>query len=131
MNEPTTDAVRSGPIRSGSAAGRPRPVDEPEPGWPDGTEATPVLGEANERADRRLLDWVPAAEPGRTSDPDYPIEDGFPHPHWVREPAEHRLATHPVVIAESAVVLRLLVALLAAAFLLGLTVFYPVSPLGH
>lgn len=117
MNEPTTDVVRSGPIRSGSVVRRTPPrVD---------------LSEANPPPDLRLLDWVPAAEPDRASGPDYPIEGGVPHPHWVREPSEHRLAAHPVVVRESAAVVRLLVALAVAAFLLGMTVFYPVSPLGH
>ncbi len=78
-----------------------------------------------------LLDWVPVSEPGRAARLDYPIEGGVPHPHWIRESAEHRLAAHPVVVRESAVIVRLLVALAIAAFLLGMTVFYPVSPLGH
>jgi len=110
MSEPTTDAVRSGPIRSGSAFGQPPPL---------------VDLEADPGPNLRLLDWVPAAE--RHSD--YPIEGGVPHPHWVREPAEQPLAAHPVVISESAAVVRLLVALAVAAFLLGMTVFYPASPL--
>jgi hypothetical protein len=35
------------------------------------------------------------------------------------------------VVRESAAVVRLLVVLAVAAFLLGMTVFYPVSPLGR
>jgi hypothetical protein len=62
---------------------------------------------------------------------DYPIESGVPHPHWIREQAEHRISSGRVSIDESGAVVRLLVALAVIAFLLGLTVFYPVSPLGH
>lgn len=110
MNQLTTNAVRPVQIRSGSAFGRPPPL---------------VDLQADPAANLRLLDWVPAAEPGR----DYPIEAGVPHPHWVRHPAEQPLAAHPVVIRESAAVVRFLVGLAVAAFLLGMTVFYPVSPL--
>jgi hypothetical protein len=117
MNGPTTDAVRSGPVRGGSALGRTPPrfdLDEPDPA-----------------PNPRLLDWVPATDPRVVPGGDYPIEGGVPHPRWVPESAEHRLASHPIVVAESAAVVRLLVVLAVAAFLLGLTVFYPVSPLGH
>jgi hypothetical protein len=76
-----------------------------------------------------VLDWVPASETGHAARLDYPIEGGVPHPRWIREPAEHRLAAHPVVVRESAAVVRLLFGLAIAAFLLGMTIFYPVSPL--
>jgi hypothetical protein len=115
MNEPMTNAVRSVQVRSGSAFGRP----------PQRVDL-----EADSAPNPRLLDWVPAAEPRRPSAHDYPIEAGVPHPHWVRDPAERPLAAPPVVIRDSPVVVRLLVGLAVAAFLLGMTVFYPVSPLG-
>jgi hypothetical protein len=111
MSQPTMTAVR-GQVRSGSAFGRPPPLVAFE------TDPIPNLW---------LLDWVPAAESGR----DYPIEAGVPHPSWVRQPAEQPLGARPVVIRESAAVVRLLVGLAVAAFLLGMTVFYPVSPLGR
>lgn len=111
----STNAVRSIEIRSGSAFGRPPQL---------------VDFEADPATDPRLIDWVPAAEPRRATTSDYPIEAGVPHPSWVLAPAEHRLAERPVVITESAAVVRLLVGLVVAAFLLGMTVFYPVSPLG-
>lgn len=110
MIEPAATPVRPGPVRGGSAVGRPPAL---------------VNLEAEPGPNLRLLDWVPTAEPGR----DYPIEAGVPHPHWVRQPPEQPLAAHPVVIRESAAVVRLLVGLAVAAFLLGMTVFYPVSPL--
>jgi hypothetical protein len=89
----------------------------------------PTLEEVDPVRQSPLLDWVPASEPSRAAPLDYPIEGGVPHPRWVREPAEHRLAAHPVVVRESAAVVRLLFGLAIAAFLLGMTIFYPVSPL--
>jgi hypothetical protein len=122
VHDPDHVVVRAGPVRSGSARGRAaRPPSAPiEPLANSIVEQTASPGP---------FDWVPTTEPERGED--YPIEGGIPHPHWVREPAEHRLAAHPVVVSESAVIVRLLVALAVAAFLLGMTVFYPVSPLGH
>lgn len=93
------------------------------------TATVPSLEDVDPAAQPPPLDWVPASEPGRAARLDYPIEGGVPHPHWVRHLAEQPLAARPVVIKESPLVVRLLIGLAVAAFLLGMTVFYPVSPL--
>jgi hypothetical protein len=131
VNELERVRVRPGPVRPGSAvAPSPRSVDEPGPETWDGPATNPVALPGGS-AHTRLFDWVPSAEPGATSGRDYPIEAGLPHPRWVPDRAEHSMASSPIVVAESPTVVRLLAALALAAFLLGLTVFYPVSPLGR
>jgi hypothetical protein len=126
VNDHATIRVRPGRIRSGSAIGTTRPLVPTHEAPSDRVDR-----DAQGSAHPGLFDWVPTSESVRTRASDYPIEGGVPHPHWLRGPAEHGLATRPVVVAESALVVRLLIALAIAAFLLGLTVFYPVSPLGH
>jgi hypothetical protein len=122
VNDPDRVVVRAGPVRSGSARGR--------AGGPPSNPIEPLANSiVEENASPGLVDWVPTTEPSRGGD--YPIEGGIPHPHWVREPAEHRLASARIPIDASAAMVRLLVALAIIAFLLGMTVFYPVSPLGH
>jgi hypothetical protein len=122
VNDPDRVVVRAGPVRSGSARGR--------AASPRSTPIEPLANSIVEQtASPGLFDWVPTTEPARGED--YPIEGGIPHPHWVREPAEHRVASARIPIDESAAVVRVLVALAIIAFLLGMTVFYPVSPLGH
>jgi hypothetical protein len=122
VNDPDRVTVRAGPVNSGSAR-------RSAAAWP----SAPIEPLTNSIVDRSaspgVLDWVPTTEPAPGED--YPIEGGVPHPYWVREPAEHRVASGRIGIDESAAVVRLLVALTIVAFLLGLTVFYPVSPLGH
>jgi hypothetical protein len=124
MNDPATVKVRRRPVRSGSTARR----------APDArvVQAMSLVDEDTERTENpRLLDWVPSGEPLRAPNADYPIEGGVPHPTWIGDPAQPSLGTHRVVVDAGVAVVRLLVALTVAAFLLGLTVFYPVSPLGH
>jgi hypothetical protein len=117
VNDPDRVVVRAGPVRFGSAAS------------PDPVAPNEVVDDEIRLERPGVLEWVPTGAP--TNGGDYPIESGVPHPHWVAEQAEHRLASARIPIDESAAVVRLLVALAIIAFLLGMTVFYPVSPLGH
>jgi hypothetical protein len=131
VNDPATTTVEPGRIRSGSAIDRTRALaEEPEPNVTRGTPPNRVDGDAERSGRTGLFDWVPTTETANAPGANYPVERGVPHPHWVPEPAQHPLAGHAVVVDESATVVRVLVALAVLAFLLGLTVFYPVSPLG-
>ncbi len=116
-------------LHAGTALGPPKPAHPPiEP--PEGPDLEVTLDD--DPVDGGRLEQVTSTAPVSTSPAsDYPIEAGIPHPRWIPEPSEHGFGARRVHLAESRAVVALLGTLAVAAFLLGMTVFYPVSPLGH